>query len=268
MGLRRFFWHRIVGSYPVNIRGERFSCSPEYRRTWRRISRDKWERGTLDILDAHLSTDSVIWDIGAHVGEVALYASRKCKRVVCFEPDLAALSILYKNLSRNRIQNVTVVGAALAEQTSFLKMGGFWDGSSLGSSITSSRPAPDAETLVAAQLGPAAWSEWLRTEPPDLIKMDIEGGEFELLPAMAGYLQKNRPKLLVSFHAGPLRSRLRMSTEEARQALDQCTASLSFYEEFIDLSSGEKLPMPKLTELQMGGSDPDNPKLLDGIFLE
>lgn len=265
MGLRRFFWQNIIGSYPVRVRGERFRGDPRFRGYWRVVRDEDADSGLLDILDAHLGADDVMWDIGAHVGQVALYASRKCRQVVCFEPDLVALSGLHWHLSHNQVKNISVVSAALTEQTGFIEMGAFWDHNNLGQSVTSSRPAPNANTLSVAGLGPEVWGKWLRAEPPSLIKMDIEGGEFELLPMMGEYLRENRPKLTVSFHAGPLRSAGRMTTEEAQQAMEKCTAVLSHYETFIDLHTGERLSISELTQLQM---DEDWDKLLAGVFLE
>ena len=221
----------------------------------------------MDILDGRLSPQSVMWDIGAHVGQVALYASRKCHRVVCFEPDAATLPYLLWNVARNRADNVTVVGAALAAKTDFIKMGAFWDGGGLGGAVTSSRPSPSAKTMVAPALGPEAWSEWLRADPPDLVKMDIEGGEFELLPAMADWLSQNRPKFLLSLHAAPLRDSGRMNTVEAQEALEKCAGILSFYGEFTELATGKKYPLSKLAA-RMSGDAGEDSIWQSGVFLE
>lgn len=267
MGIRRFFWNRIAAAYPVRIRGERFVCYPRDRSTWRRMAQDKWESGVLDILDSRLSPESVMWDIGAHIGQVALYASRKCRRVVCFEPDAASLAVLHWNLSRNRIRNVTVVGAALAEKTGFIEMGAFWDDGELGRSVTSSRPSPTAEKVVVPGLGPEVWREWWSFDPPDFVKMDIEGGEFELLPAMGEWLSRHRPKLLLSLHALSLREAGRMTAAEAESALKECASALSVYGEFTELASGTKFPLSELAS-RMLESEGDDSVWQDGVYLE
>ncbi len=267
MGFRKFFWQRVVGAYPVTIRGERFVCLPRDRSSWRGMAGEKGEQGALDILDSCLSPQSVMWDIGANIGQLALYASRKCRRVVCFEPDLVSLSVLHWNLAHNRVKNVTVIGAALAEKTGFIEMGSFWDGGALGRSVTSSRPSPDSETIMAAALGPDSWGTWLREEPPDLIKMDIEGGEFELLPALMEWLLQNRPKFLLSLHAAPLRESGRMNAAEAREALEKCAELLSFYGEFTALATGEKYPLSELPA-RMSGDGKDDSIWMQGVFLE
>lgn len=233
------------------------------------MGQDRFEPETLDILDAHLSPQSMMWDIGGHVGQMAMYASRKCRKVMCFEPDIVALPGLYWNIQRNNIENVVVINAAMTAKADFIKMGVPSDrGGELGRAVTSSLHSPKAETITVPSIGPETWGEWWKADPPDLVKMDIEGGEFELLPAMAEYLSKDRPKLILSLHAAGLRGAGRMSMEESRQALDKCASVLSCYSNFVNLTNGERLPLSQLTALKLGEGREDDPELLDGIFLE
>ena len=246
MGLRTTFrnllW-RGVGAYPVRIRGERFVCHPKHCSGWRKIAVGGRERGALDVLEK-LAPDSVMWDIGAHVGLMALFAARKCKRVICFEPDPVAMQYLSWNIARNRIHNATLVGAALGAKTEFRKMGAA-GGQALGEAYTGFRMSSAAQTFFAPCLGPETWGAWLN-DPPQLVKMDIEGGEFELLPAMADWLEECRPKMLLSLHAVPLRGAGLMSDSEANAALENCAKILSFYGEFTELHSGEKFPISEI----------------------
>ena len=245
MGLRTFFWRR-VGAYPVMIRGERFVCHPRHFGRWRRTANEKWEGGTLDILDRNLSAESVLWDIGAHIGQVALYASRKCRRVVCFEPDAATLPYLHWNVSRNRADNVVVVGAAMAAGTDFRRMGGFWADGDLGGLAHSLHPSPTVKSTLTPCLGREAWGEWLRAEPPDFVKMNIEGGEYEVLPVMADWLEAKRPRLLLSLHGSALKQAGRMSASELASASESVASALSFYGKCLDLKTGESFPVSEL----------------------
>ena len=266
MGLRTFLWRRI-GAYPVRIRGEKFICHPRHRRRWRNTASSRWEPRTLDILDERLSPESVMWDIGAHIGQVALYASRKCRRVVCFEPDAATLPYLHWNVTRNRADNVVVVGAALAAETGFRRMGSHGENGRAGEATNSFFPSSTASTAIAPCLGRGVWAEWLRADPPNFVKMDIEGGEFELLPAMGEWFSQNRPKLLLSLHAADLREAGRMGVVEAENALNKCASVLSVYGEFTELASGEKFPLPKLAA-RMLEKNTSIQIWQDGIYLE
>ena len=267
MGLRNFLWRR-VGAYPATIRGERFVCHPLHRGRWRNMARDKWEPQTLDILDAHLSPQDVMWDVGAFIGQVALYASRKCKRVVCFEPNADSLRHLLWNLARNRADNVAAVGAALGAEGGFRAMGSFWgeqeESGVLSGLATSFYAPPSGRAATTPCLGKETWGPWLRDDPPDFVKMDVEGGEFELLPAMAGWLAERRPKLLLSLHGIPLRAAGRMSDAEMKKALEESQSVLSFYGEFLELGSGETFPVSELARRMAD----DNAAWADGVFLK
>ena len=247
MGLRtefrNFFWGR-VGAYPVRIRGERFVCHPRHCSAWRKMAAGGRERGALDVLEK-LPSDAVMWDIGAHVGLMTLLAARKCERVVCFEPDPVALQYLSWNISRNCADNVVLVGAAMDAETGFRRMGAA-GGGDLGTGHTGFYAQDSARAAFTPCLGPEVWGAWLSAAPPNLVKMDIEGGEFELLPAMSDWLEKNRPKMLLSLHAVPLRGAGLMSDSEASAALERCAQILSFYGEFTELHSGEKFPIAEI----------------------
>src|SRR5690606_20354579 len=128
-----------------------------------------------------------------------LYAARKAERVYCFEPDYVAYKDLLRNIELNGLRNVVPSNVALAGSSGLREMGSF--GSGLGDSMTSLLGGGgEGDTITVTTL---AWSDWLRisgVERIDFIKMDIEGGEFELLPAMRDYLAEHRPTLYLSLH--------------------------------------------------------------------
>ena len=70
--------------------------------------------------------------------------------------------------------------------------------------------------------------DWVYEKCPDstgdlMLQMDIEGAEFELVPAIAPWLEKHRPVLYLSTHAPHL------PESQRRQALTRITESLDFY---------------------------------------
>ena len=247
-----FFW---LGGSRISIRGEKFVVHSRSRRAWRNTADEKWEPETLDILDAHLSPQSVLWDIGAYLGQISLYASRRCRRVVAFEPDPAALPQLIWNVRRNRADNIAVVGAALAAESGIRPMAPASLGQySLGRATTSFLPPPEArESFLAPAFGRAAWEDLIRADAPDFIKMDIEGGEFELLPAMSDFLSARRPKLLLSLHAQFLKNR-RISESEEDGILNRAAESLKCCGECLDLHSNESFPAAELTGAKLKNS--------------
>ncbi len=246
------FW--LNGSR-VSVRGEKFIVHSRSRKVWQSTAAERWEPETLDVLDAHLSPQTVLWDIGAYLGQISLYASRKCRRVVAFEPDPDALQQLIWNARRNRADNIAVVGAALAAESGICPMApALSQQYFLGRSTTSFLLSPDArESFLAPAFGRAAWEDLIRAEPPDFIKMDIEGGEFELLPAMSDFLSARRPKLLLSLHAQFLKNR-RISESEEDGILNRAAESLKCCGECLDLHSNESFPAAELTGAKLKNS--------------
>ena len=189
---------RALGYYPVKIKGRRFKADPFHIGFWREVNRRTWEPQTFDILDEFLDGDSVFVDVGAWIGPTVLFGARKARKVFCFEPDTHAYQFLLLNLQMNRISNVTPFNFALAEKTGLRQMG---SAQGLGTSHTS-LVVPDGskEEIEVYCVG---WSDWINIAPSriDFIKIDIEGGEFELVPAMKEYLRSARPTVYLSLHA-------------------------------------------------------------------
>ena len=199
--------YRARGYHPTTIGAERFRTDPDHIGFWRDVSRGRWEPETFRFLGRSLGPGSVFLDVGAWIGPTVLYAARRCRRVYGFEPDPVAYDYLLRNLALNHVTNAVPSAAALARASGTRPLWGV-DGA-LGTSHSSLlAPARDpVKTTTAAdapvEIRTVGWDDWQREARPgriDCIKMDIQGGEFELLPAMRDYLAAERPALHVSLH--------------------------------------------------------------------
>jgi FkbM family methyltransferase len=134
--------------------------------------------------DFPAATDApVILDCGANIGYTALHYKR-CypkARITAFEPDPQFLPLLRRNLARNEATDVDVVPAAawLANGTASWIMEAR-DGSRLGDSPTGQR-----STIVPT----VDLRRYLRQDI-DLLKLDIEGAEFDVVPHLASSLDR------------------------------------------------------------------------------
>ena len=187
-------WMRARGTAHTKILGIPFLVDPYHISFWHATARGSWEPEVLESLDRFLNRDSVYLDVGAYIGPTVLFAARKCKKVYCFEPDPDAYEYLAWNLRLNRLRNVVPFCMALTTESGIRSMASP-DGM-LGTSKTSL--LVESESLERIEVPCIGWSEWQRLFAPpqiDVIKVDIEGGEFELLPAMAPFLRANRPHI-------------------------------------------------------------------------
>ena len=141
----------------------------------------------------------VVYDVGAHVGFYTLLASSligKEGQVVAFEPYPRNLEFLHRHVQMNRCSNVKIVPVALADRTgtsSFQKNPDYVN--------STGRLASDGSIMVSVDSidNMIARKELL---PPDVIKMDIEGGEYLALRGAIETLEKNHPLIFLATH-GP-----------------------------------------------------------------
>jgi FkbM family methyltransferase len=201
--------NRSRGYQPTRIGRERFRTDPDHIGFWRDVSRGRWEPAMFRFLEQSLGPGSVFADVGAWIGPTTLFASRRCRMVYCFEPDYEAYRYLLWNLELNARVNVVPFNAALGATTGMQRLWGAGD--RLGTSRSSLLAAAEQPSVLVSSV---SWNDWLGIARPgriDCIKMDIEGGEFELLPAMRAHLAAERPALCLSLHAGRLPERERDS---------------------------------------------------------
>ena len=124
----------------------------------------------------------------------------RCKKVICFEPDPVAFNVLQNNIRRNGIANIFALNAAVSDESGIANLSSF--GGSLGDSMSSLLNGSEDDAASASVIC-LSW-EIVKRQIEDvdvgLIKMDVEGSEFVLLPRMEGYLSSEKPDLWLSFH--------------------------------------------------------------------
>lgn len=180
-----------------------------------------------------------VYDVGANVGYVTLFLARAVEeggRVFAFEALPANQARWKRNVALNgltgRVQLVPAAVTNVSGTTRFLLGPSDDTGKALGSAGRTLAydqavdvPSVSLDDFVYAQGNP----------PPDLVKMDIEGGEVLALPGMQRLLREARPLVLLELH-GP---------ESARAAWETFhTAGYSLHRMTVDLP-----PVPNLEAL-------------------
>jgi FkbM family methyltransferase len=211
-------WFRAQGYFPAQVDGQPYRMDPYHFAFWRAYSKGYWEPETLKVISRFTSPETSYVDVGAWIGPTVLHGATQAKHVYCFEPDPTALRYLNWNLDQNNVRNVSRFGLALAAEPGVFQISTFGEepGDSKSSLLES---ASDYATDVWA----ITWDEFLqRSNPQDvsLIKIDVEGAEFDLVPTMRSYLQEKRPALLLSTHAPYLNGGRQEAMTKLAQALD------------------------------------------------
>jgi len=217
----RMAWYRLHGGVPVRVENQRYLCDAANLQFWDKVNSGRWEPKTFAVLDRLLTAETIYCDIGAWIGPTVLYAARNCRKVYCLEPDRVAYKHLLDNIQMNRLENVLPFNMALAEKDGLHRMAS--PRGKRGDSMTSLLLPQGTRGMDVLCL---TWQNWfaLVGKPSfNLIKMDIEGGEFSLLPAMRSYLEQYRPQLYLSLHPHLL------PVEARKRNMATVTAALEVY---------------------------------------
>lgn len=218
----RKMYYRARGHYNGRLNGEPFRLDPYHSKFWRKATAGDWEPETFAVLDQYLSPDRDYIDIGAWAGATVLYASRRARHVWCFEPDPLAYRYLIWNLELNGITNVSAFGAALWGETGVMRM------ASLGGEPGDSMTSVLGDTSKGTEVLSLSWSDLenaLDLSQVSLVKMDVEGAEFELIPHLSKWLRTHRPALYLSTHAGFVED------DGGASAMRNLAQELSFYQQ-------------------------------------
>jgi FkbM family methyltransferase len=153
-----------------------------------------YEDRFLEFVANQLSSDAVILDIGANIGNHALYLAGKCSVVHAFEPNPAALKRLHRHIALNNIRNIVVHPFAMGERdetaTFYEPEGNLGAGSFVEHSGRKIElPIRKADDVV----------DELGLSRIDFIKIDVEGMEENVFRGLAKTIAQFRPLIDFEF---------------------------------------------------------------------
>jgi FkbM family methyltransferase len=143
----------------------------------------------------------VFYDVGANVGFFSVLGARQVTpsgSVYSFEPFLENVRVLRRNIELNGFGNVEVRPIAVGEKTG----SGYL---SPGKEKTQGRVSADDGGVglkrVAVEVTTVDEEVHAgRIAPPDVVKIDIEGGEVAAIRGMLATLKEHRPLLICELH--------------------------------------------------------------------
>ena len=148
---------------------------------------------------------SVIFDVGANIGYISLLLARLAGsggKVISFEALPSNLERLRANLELNDFaRQVEVVPAAVVDRRRSVRFlvgpsGGM--GKAEGSAGRQDYDYADSIEIQGISLDDFVYDQG--NPPPDVVKMDIEGGEVMALPGMRQLLSEKHPLIFLELH--------------------------------------------------------------------
>lgn len=196
----------------------------------------------VQVLKCLINQGDTVFDIGANIGfYTVLFSSWSglAGRVVAYEPDPSNLGLLQRNLELNGCENVIVRPLALSSRSGRALF-------SIDSVTRSTGHLGAGATFGETQFGSGKEElitvntttldqEIDRLGVPQLIKMDIEGGEFDTLSGGSSLLHHHRPLIVSELNAWSAEPAGNTRAQQATQFLSALQYSL------WDLDTGSRL---------------------------
>ena len=193
--------HVEMDTTMVTIRGRNFRVADDKPTFWNRAAAGTWEPETLEALESVVRPGDTVLDIGAWVGPTTLFSAALGASVVAVEADPAAQVQFARNIA---------VNPALAERIVLIRAAATPDGSPIrlgaarkrGDSMSSALLTAAADTWECPGVSPQALLDaaQVRTGAALVVKIDIEGGEYVLVPALAPLLPACTRAVLLAVH--------------------------------------------------------------------
>ena len=164
-----------------------------------------FEEGTIRFFDRVLPHCRRMVDFGAYIGFTALHAASRGVEVWAYEPNPVAHDLLVRNAAANPALSPKMhlfqhgIGARDGSAILFAKAHAD-SGASLHRTIERGALIDGLPAATIRLRGADAVLREIGLDSGCLLKIDIEGAEYQVLPAIASVLAEAKPWLHVSFH--------------------------------------------------------------------
>ncbi|MCX6395580.1 MAG: FkbM family methyltransferase [Propionibacteriales bacterium] len=148
------------------------------------------------------------FDVGAHVGTFACHLAEVAPqaRITCFEPSAATISYLQRNIDQNGLSDrISVVEAALAGETGFAEFEEH-GGASVHNGLKAAHPVDDPHSAGASvKVATLSFDDAIARAdgPVTLVKLDCEGGEYQLAYGSSPESWANVERVVLEYHDVP-----------------------------------------------------------------
>jgi FkbM family methyltransferase len=131
-----------------------------------------------------ITRDSIVIDVGAHIGAFSVIAAKSASEVFAFEPDQGNCQMLKKNKELNKLSNVHIFNMAISGYSGYRNMYFYSDGSTGSHSLYDAGKA----AVVRKRVQTISIDDIIKRERlprVDFLKLDCEGAEHEILRTMS-----------------------------------------------------------------------------------
>ena len=158
-----------------------------------------------DFINKNITKDNICIDIGANIGAISVFLSKKCKKLYCIEPQHNIFLALCGNLFINECYNTVPLEFAAYSKNSTFSIAskeklddwvgdidkGYENVKSFGSVSVEEN---NLGNIIGKKL------DDIVTDKIDFIKCDAEGGDLDALIGCERIIKEHSPKIIFEFH--------------------------------------------------------------------
>ena len=192
---------KFISIFTEPLKGFKWSTKYNYEY----ITGDYEDKDTLDVFCSWMKADTVFYDLGANVGYYAFIANLYISRgkIYSFEPMPANIDTFKKHLQLNEkrlinksIQLLPYAVSDKEKEVIFSNNDATIEGNTYVNSVLHTDSSKDLRVKCFSVDG-LIESGYLK---PDIIKIDVEGAEYDVLRGAERTLLKYKPNILLATH--------------------------------------------------------------------
>jgi FkbM family methyltransferase len=191
----------------------------------------KYDRLTLKAMKKVLQTNSNCIDVGAHKGEILDWMIKlsPAGKHIAFEP----IPAFYKNLVVKYPEHITIRQVALSNETGISSFN-YVKNAPAYSGLKQRSYAVNNPEIEKIEVEKNTLDYELKEEKPiRLIKIDVEGAEFEVLKGAVNTIRKSKPFILFEFGLGAA-DHYGTNPEELFNFMQDCKMEIYTLKSFVD----------------------------------
>jgi len=161
----------------------------------------QYEKKIVDFIFDNCQSESIVWDIGANVGYYSIVCATAVGekgKVYAFDPHPQAKQRILENAGLNNLENIIIIPYALGKEKSKLLLEMTGNISTGAHKIVSDEHKHEEKvvTEVSIVVGDD-WAAENNVPIPTLVKIDVEGAEYDVLLGMKNTLKSDLCKAIV-----------------------------------------------------------------------
>lgn len=198
---RYVFKRKFIAIFGKPLNGYKWSTNYNYEY----ITGDYEDKHTLEIFCSWLNADTVFYDLGGNVGYYAFIANQYISKgkIYSFEPMAANIEIFKQHLQLNakRMQhnNIELLPYAVSDREKEVAFSNN-DKAIEGNTYVNSKVESVSSKSLLIKCYSVDGLLRLGYKKPDLIKIDVEGAEYDVLQGAMETLVQYKPNILLATH--------------------------------------------------------------------